>query len=92
MIDMNDPEGLTGYLGRLDPVEVLDPVRWRRPWPQWEPWGLYLPGHQEKAAPQILAELRSVACETRKRLLNSLDVEDQHFRAASLREAQAGLN
>ncbi|MFI2230439.1 hypothetical protein [Nocardia testacea] len=44
--------------------------------------GADLPGHQEKAAPQILAELRSVACETRKRLLNSLDVEDQHFRAA----------
>ncbi|MEV3963395.1 hypothetical protein AB0M34_21300 [Nocardia sp. NPDC050193] len=28
MIDMNDPEGLAGQLGKLDPVEVLDPVRW----------------------------------------------------------------
>lgn len=92
MIEMNDPEGLTGHLGKLDPVEVLDPVRWRRPWPQWEPWGLYLPGHHGKTGPQILAELRAVACETRKRLVNGLDVEDQFYRAGGLHQASAGLN
>lgn len=92
MIDVNDPEGLDSALGRLDPVEVLDPVRWRRPWPQWEPWGMYLPGHQEKTALKIRAELRAVACETRKRLLNGLDVEDQHFHALGLHGARAELN
>lgn len=59
MIDMNDPESLAGHLGKLEPVEVLDPVRWRRPWPQWEPWALYLPGHQDKTRPQITVELRA---------------------------------
>ncbi|GGL46905.1 hypothetical protein [Nocardia jinanensis] len=67
-------------------------MRWRRPWAQWHPWGMYLAGHQEKPAPQILAELRGVACETRKRLLNGFDVDDQHFHTARLREARAGLN
>ncbi|WP_157172036.1 hypothetical protein [Nocardia higoensis] len=89
---MNDPEGLTGEIGHLDPIEVLDPVRWRRPWPQWDPWAMYLAGHQEKTAHRLLAELRAVACETRKRIVNGNDVEDQYCHAAGLRDARATLN
>jgi hypothetical protein len=92
MIDMNDPEGLAGQLGKLDPVDVLDPVRWRRSWSRLEPWGMYFAGHQEKTSTRILTELRAVACETRKRIVNGLDVEDQYCRTRGLHEAHGELN
>ncbi|MGW4071404.1 hypothetical protein [Nocardia grenadensis] len=89
---MSDPEDTADDLGRLDPVEVLDPMRWQRPWAQWDVWGLYLRGHQDKTASKIRGELRAIACETSKRLLNGLDVKDQHFHTRGLREARAELN
>lgn len=53
---------------------------------------MYLTRHQEKNTTMILAELRGVACETRRRLINGLDVEDQYFHGAGLHRARAELN
>ncbi|WP_405498911.1 hypothetical protein [Nocardia sp. NBC_00511] len=48
--------------------------------------------HHGKHSDQMTRELRQVAAETRKRLLNGCDVEDQWWRSHFLREARAQLN
>ncbi|WP_280470735.1 hypothetical protein [Nocardia farcinica] len=91
MIEAEDLGGAR-LIGRLGCLVVLDPRRWRRPWPQWEPLGMYLTGLHDLPGRVLATEIRATACEARRRAVHGLDTEDQHWRAAGLRKVKAESN
>jgi hypothetical protein len=45
-----------------------------------------------KGHAQLVTEIREVVAETRKRVINHNDIEDQQWREAYLRDARGSLN
>lgn len=55
--------------------------------------GLFVKNEEHGKSPvELAAELRQVAAETRKRVVNNTNTEDQDARVAHLRDARGSVN